>query len=71
MNKRKRYGKWEYLVRWKGYTAEKDLWEKEINLKNAKEVVEEYKKKYGKKGRRMEEENKEMSGRFIAKTLYG
>ena len=24
MNKRKRYGKWEYLVRWKGYRAEED-----------------------------------------------
>jgi len=68
MNKRRRYEKWEYLVKWKGYTAEENLWEKETNLKNAKEAVEEYKKKYGKVGRRMEEE--EMPGRFMAKTLY-
>ena len=24
INKKKRYGKWEYLVRWKGYMAEED-----------------------------------------------
>jgi len=68
INKRRRYGKWEYLVRWKGYMAEEDSWERETNLKNAKEAVEEYKKEYGKVGRRIEEE--EMPGRFTAKMLY-
>jgi len=71
MNKRKKYGKWEYLVRWKEYTAEEDSWEREENLKNAKEVVEDYEKEYRKEGRRMEEEYKQMPGRFTAKTLYG
>ena len=69
INKRRRYGQWEYLVKWKEYTAEKDSWEKETNLKNAREVVEEYEKEYGKVRRRMDEE--EMPGRFTAKTLYG
>jgi len=47
MNKRKRYSKWEYLVKWKGYITEEDSWKRETNLKNAKETVEEYEKKYG------------------------
>ena len=70
INKRKRYGKWEYLVRWKGYTAKEDSWEKKENLKNAKEAVEDYEREYKKEGRRMEEEHKEMLGRFMAKMLY-
>jgi len=37
-------------VRWKGYMAKEDLWEREANLKNAREAVEEYKKEYGKEG---------------------
>jgi len=70
INKRKRYGKWEYLVRWKGYMAKEDLWKKETNLKNAREVIEEYEKEYGKEGRRMEEEHREMLERFTVKMLY-
>jgi len=70
INKRRRYGKWKYLVRWKGYMAEEDSWEREINLKNAKEAVEEYEREYGREERRMEEENKGMLGRFMAKTLW-
>jgi len=34
-------------VRWKGYMAEEDTWENKENLKNAKELVEEFKKEYG------------------------
>ena len=34
LSKRKRYRKVEYLVRWKGYTAEEDTWKKKENLGN-------------------------------------
>ena len=77
LNKRKRYGKVEYLVWWKGYTAEEDTWEKESNLGNAREAVEEYKKKYEKTAKRIREEEdrahsrSELPGRYTAKVLYG
>jgi len=71
MNKRKKWGRWKYLVRWKGYTAEEDSWERKENLKNTKEAVEDYEREYGREGRRMEEEHEGMPGRFMAKTLYG
>jgi len=70
INKRKKYGRWEYLVRWKGYMTEEDSWEREKNLKNAKEAVEDYEREYGREGRRMEEEHEGLLGRFMAKTLY-
>jgi len=50
--------------------AEEDSWEREANLKNAKEAVKEYEKEYGKKGRRVKGEHREMPGRFTAKMLY-
>jgi len=46
LNKRQVRGKDKYLVRWKGFTAESDTWEGRENLKNAQEVIEEFKKEY-------------------------
>jgi len=48
LNKRLVRGKEKFLVRWKGYMAEEDTWENRENLKNAKELVEEFEKIYGK-----------------------
>ena len=46
LNKRKIRGKYKYLVRWKGFTAESDIWEGRENLENAKEAIEEFEKEY-------------------------
>ena len=47
LNKRVVWGKEKFLVRWKGYTAEEDMWENRENLGNVKELVEEFERKYG------------------------
>jgi len=51
LNKRKVQGKDKYLVYWKGFTAEGDTWEGKENLENAKELVEEFERKYGRNER--------------------
>ena len=42
-------GKLQYLVKWKGYGPKDTSWELKENVKNAKELVEEFHKKYPKK----------------------
>ena len=79
LNKRKVRGKDKYLVRWKGFTAESDMWEGRENLENVKEAIEEYEKEYR---RDMEDvawqereegmfQQRELPGRFTVKKLYG
>jgi len=79
LNKRLVRGKEKFLVRWKRYMAEEDTWENRENLKNAKELVEEFEKIYGKEAeelrqQELEEEEKEFSWElpreFTAKLLY-
>jgi len=73
-------GKKKFLVRWKGYMAEEDIWENRENLENAKELVEEFEREYRKEAEELrrqeqEEEEKEFSWElpreFMAKLLYG
>jgi len=45
LDRRERKGKPKYLVRWKGYIAKEDTWEGLENLKNARDLVEEFEKK--------------------------
>ena len=46
LNKKMVREKEKFLVRWKGYMVEKDTWKNKENLKNAKELVEEFEKEY-------------------------
>jgi len=72
-------GKEKFLVRWKEYMAEEDTWENRKNLKNAKKLVEEFKKIYREEAeelrqQELEEEkefSRELSREFTAKLLYG
>jgi len=47
LNKRKIREVEKYLTQWKGFIAESDTWEKEKNLKNAKELVDDFEGKVG------------------------
>jgi len=76
LNKKKFRGKDWYLVQWKGYTAEEDMWEPRENLGNVENLVKEFKKEYGKIGRvkkrrnRKEDGKEELPGRYTVKILY-
>jgi len=81
LNKRKIRGVDKYLVQWKGFTAESDTWEKEEDLKNTKELVNDFEGRIGAEIRRQEEvvEKKrekeeyrrmELPGKYMAKVLY-
>jgi len=45
LNKKKIRGVEKYLIRWKGFMAEGDTWEKRENLKNAEELIEEFERR--------------------------
>jgi len=66
LNKRIVQGKEKFLVRWKGYTAEEDMWKSRENLGNVKELVKEFEREYGKEAKELrrqelEEEEKEFN----------
>jgi len=87
LDRQERRGKTKYLVKWKGYTAEKNTWEGLENLKNVMEKIEEFEKGRFeeeiwrlrmKKGKEMklnpeakEFKRGELLGRYIVKLLYG
>ena len=51
LNKKKMRGVEKYLVRWKGFTAEHDTWERKEDLGNIKEVLEEFEERRKNGGR--------------------
>jgi len=80
LNKRKIRGVEKYLVRWKGFMAEGDTWERIENLKNAEEAIKEFEGKMSVEIRRQEKidmaeerdfRRGELPGKFTAKILYG
>ena len=44
LDRQEKRGKMKYLVKWKGYMAEKNIWEGLENLKNAGRKIEEFEK---------------------------
>jgi len=80
LNKRKIWGVEKYLVRWKGFIAEYDIWEKEEDLENARGVMEKFEERMSMKIRRQEMLNMieeknfkrgELLGKYMVKMLYG
>jgi len=83
LNKRKIRGVKKYLVWWKGFTAESDIWEREEDLEHAKKLVDKFKGRMSMEVRRQEEANRkqrakveefkrmELPGKYTAKLLYG
>ena len=77
LNKKKFREKDRHLVQWKGYTVEEDIWEPRENLGNAEDLVKEFEKEYSKigrvknRGKRREDKEGELLGRYMAKMLYG
>ena len=87
LDRQEKRGKMRYLVKWKGYMVEENIWEGLENLKNAMEKVEEFEKgRFEKEIRRIRmkkgketrlnleaEEFKrgELPGRYMVKLLYG
>ena len=54
LNKRKIRGIEKYLVQWKGFIIENDTWEREEDLGNIKELVNEFKGRLSVEVRRQE-----------------
>ena len=75
LNKKKIRGVVKYLVRWKGFTAEGDTWERKENLKNAEELIKEFEQGEVVVRRQVEKNEEyrrmELPGKYTAKLLYG
>ena len=78
LNKKKTRGVAKYLIQWKGFTAERDTWERKENLKNAEELIKEFEQREVVVRREVEEEGEvdeykriELPEKYTAKLLYG
>ena len=80
LNKKKIRGVEKYLVWWKGFIAERDIWERKENLENAREALGEFEGRMNVEIRRQEKidmmeerdfRRGELLGKFTVKMLYG
>ena len=74
LNKKKIREVEKYLIRWKGFMAEGDTWEKKENLKNAEKMIKEFEQGEIVVRQQVEEEEKyrrmELPEKYMAKLLY-
>jgi len=79
LNKRKIRGIDKYLVRWKRFMVEHDIWEGKEDLGNAREVLEEFERRMNVEVRRQEKldmaekkdfRREKLPVKFMAKILY-
>ena len=79
LNKRKIRGMEKYLVRWKRFIVEHDIWKKGKDLENARKALKEFEERMNVEVRRQEKldiiEKKnfrrgELPGKYMAKILY-
>ena len=79
LNKRKIRGVEKYLVQWKGFMAESNIWERKEDLENARETLEEFKGRMNAKVRRQEKidiveerdfRRGELPEKFMVRMLY-
>ena len=75
LNKRKIRGVDKYLVQWKEFMAEYDTWEREKDLGNTREVLEEFEGRMNTEVRRQEKldmaEEKDFKKRGMTREIYG
>ena len=84
LNNRRVRGIDKYLVQGKGFMAEHDTWEREEELRNARELVDKFERRLSTEVRRQEEVGKkegilrvekfkrmELLGKYMARLLYG
>jgi len=70
----------KYLIRWKKFTVENDIWGKEEDLENAKEIIAEFGKRISTEVRRQEKldlveeqdyRREKLPGKYATNMLYG
>ena len=64
LNKRIVREKKKFLVQWKGYMAEEDIWESKENLENTKKLVEEFKREYGEEAKEIRRQEEKTIKRY-------